>query len=330
MAYSSFSPVRRSRRRRWLLAGFVAAVVVGLILFAVRNRTEARSVADYLAVTEAAVEQQSQAADDLEATFNSLTGVDRPELMRRIEVMHAAAAEAGAAIDSVIVPASAAEAHGYLMVATRSWERALGLLGDAVMAVLDDDDAFALEEALVLLRVGDTAYVEFLARVGDLDDSIASGDFEAVVFVDVDGPARLDTATVGTRLRSVYELGEHRNISVTAVTEPEPVGERNNVPIVPQSESFLVQAVVANEGNETEEQISVTLELIATGRDVPRIVITQTVASLAPGEAKTCVFDGIELIPGGLYELVIRARTPKDESPADNAWRMVFYRNENA
>ena len=86
---------------------FVAAVVVGLILFAVRNRTEARSVADYLAVTEGAVEQQSQAADDLEATFNSLTGVDRPELMRRIEVMHAAAAEAGAAIDSVIVPASA-------------------------------------------------------------------------------------------------------------------------------------------------------------------------------------------------------------------------------
>jgi hypothetical protein len=74
----------------------------------------------------------------------------------------------------------------------------------------------------------------------------------------------------------------------------------------------------------------VTLELIATGRDVPRIVITQTVASLAPGEAKTCVFDGIELIPGGLYELVIRARTPEDESPADNAWRMVFYRNENA
>ncbi|MCZ6462593.1 MAG: hypothetical protein O6705_10240, partial [Actinobacteria bacterium] len=64
------------------MAGFVAAVVVGLILFAVRNRTEARSVADYLAVTEAAVEQQSQAADDLEATFNSLTGVDRPELMR--------------------------------------------------------------------------------------------------------------------------------------------------------------------------------------------------------------------------------------------------------
>ncbi|GMQ84596.1 MAG: hypothetical protein BMS9Abin07_0160 [Acidimicrobiia bacterium] len=330
MAYSSFPPVRRSRRRRWLLAALVAAVVVGLILFAVQRRTEARGIADYFAVTEAAVEQQSQAALEFEATFGSLAGMDRPELMRRIEDMHAAATEARLAIDSVVVPASAAEANGYLVVATRSWEGALALLDPAVMAVLDDDETSALDEALVLLRVGDTAYAEFLARVAAFDDSIASGDFERVVFVDPEGLFRLDTTTIGTRLRSVYQLGEHRNISITAVTDPEPVGERNNVPIVALSESFLVQAVVANEGNEAEEQISVTLELIATGRDALPIVITQTVATLEPGEARTLMFDGIELVPGGLYELVIRATTSQDEPLDDNAWRMVFYRNEDA
>ena len=332
MAYPSFTPARRSRRRRWVIALLVVAPVIALLIFTLQYRTEARIVADYVAVTEGAVEMQAQAADDLESTLVSLSGIERPELLRRLELMHTATAEAATAIDGVEVPASATEAHGYLVVATRSWEQAFDLLDSAVVAVIDDTDpnaGAALADALVLMRVGDVAYAEFLSRVGDFDSAIAEGNFEAVVFVPTGGEVRFDPVTVETRLASIYRLGSQRNISITAVTDPEPVGERNSVPIVPDSENFVVQAVVANEGNEIEEQVSVTLNLVTADGSSEPMSVTQTIASLAPGEAKTCIFDGIELIGGSLYELVIDAATAGDDAPNDNAWRMVFYRNES-
>ena len=332
MAYRSFSPVRRSRRRRWLVTLAIGVILIAGIIFAVQYRTEAREVADYLAVTEGAVELQAQAATDLGVAFHDLSGVDRPDLLRRLGEMHAGTAEAAVAIDGVVVPASAAEAHGYLVVATRSWEQALDGFDEAVVAVVDgtDDTAgAALADALVLLRVGDVAYAEFLVRVGDFDSDIAEGDFAAIAFVPREGPVRFEPAIIENRLTSTYQLGSQHNISVTAVTDPQPIGERDSVPIVPDSEVFVVQAVVANEGNETEELISVTLDLIAVDAETAPITITQTVAELEPGEAKTCIFDGLVLHGGALYELVISASTAEDDSSDDNAWRMVFYRNEN-
>ena len=333
MAYPSFFPERRSRRRRWLLIALIAVAVIAAIAFTIQYRTEARVVADYLAVTEDAVEEQAQAAADLETTLATLGGIERPELLRRLEQMSESTSEAEAAITSVDVPSSAAEAHGYLVVATRSWAEAFAMLDEAVIAVVDDSDPAGssdLADALVLLRVGDVAYAEFLSRVDDFDGGIAEGNFAAVAFVPAGGPVRFDPVTVETRLASIYRLGSQRNISVTAVTDPEPVGERNNVPIVPDSENFVVQAVVANEGNELEEQVSVRLNLVSADGSEGTVTVTQTIATLQPGEAKTCIFDGLILTGGQLYELVINTSSAGDESPDDNDWRMVFYRNESA
>ena len=113
------------------------------------------------------------------------------------------------------------------------------------------------------------------------------------------------------------------------MTDPEPFGELNNVPIVPDSENFVVQTVVANEGNETEELVSVRLNLVTADGSEPTVSVTQTIATLEPGEARTFIFDGLVLRGGALYELVIVAVTAEDDSPDDNAWRMVFYRNES-
>ena len=72
-----------------------------------------------------------------------------------------------------------------------------------------------------------------------------------------------------------------------------------------------------------------TLDLIPTDTELQPVTIIQTIATLEPGEAKTCIFDGLVLHGGALYELVITASTADDISLDDNAWRMVFYRNEN-
>jgi hypothetical protein len=87
---------------------------------------------------------------------------------------------------------------------------------------------------------------------------------------------------------------------------------------------------VANQGNEPEQQVTVDLELISIGSTESRVAVKQTVANLAPGQAKTLVFDTLELEPGGLYELVVTTGVDKDDDPGNDSWRMVFFRNENA
>jgi len=264
----------------------------------------------------------------------TITDIQRPEVMRSLEELRLSSEDAAETLAMTNVPAAAGEANGYLVAAVGSWTKALGLLDDAIVLVLDEPaeagGSDRLEETFDLLRIGDLAYAQFLEAADGLDDSIPVSDLEVVAFTGEERAVEYDAQVVTLRLTSVYKLGELHDVSVTALTEPEPLGERDNIPVVPHSEQFLVQAVVANQGNEPEQQVSVDLELIPTGSDEDRVTVRQTVANLEPGQAKTLVFDTLKLEPGGLYELVISTRVDKDDDPENDAWRMVFYRNEDA
>ena len=232
------------------------------------------------------------------------------------------------------VPTVAGEANGYLVAAVSSWNSALGMLDDAIILVLDEPaeagGADRLQESFDLLRIGDLAYARFLETAATLDDAVPVGDLDAVAFAGGDRDAVFDAPLVALRLNSVYKLGELHDVSVTALTDPEPLGERNNIPVVPHAERFIVQAVVANKGNEPEHQVSVDLMLVPTGQEERSVSIKQTVAELLPGQARTLIFDTLELQPGGLYELIVTTGVDKDEEAGNDSWRMVFYQNENA
>ncbi len=333
MAYPSSAPVRRQRRRRWLLTLLVALIIISIVVVAVRRRTDARSIADYLAVAQQVATDQAETAEDLEALFVTVTDVERPEVMRRLEVMRVSSVDAAETLAGTDVPLAAGEAHGYLVAAVGSWNSALDLLDDAIVLVLDGSAEAGgtelLEKAFDFLRLGDLAYSQFLSAADGLDDAVPVGDIEVVAFSSEERSIVYDAQIVTLRLNSVYKLGELHDIAVTAITDPEPLGERHNVPVVPNSEQFIVQAVVANQGNAPEHQVSVDLELIPTDDSEERVTIKQTVADLEPGQARTLVFDTLELQPGGLYELVITAEVDKDEDSENDAWRMVFYLNEN-
>jgi hypothetical protein len=334
MAYPSYAPVRRQRRRRWLLAILIALIIVAVVVLAVRRRTEARGVADYLAVAQEVAHEQAATANALESMLLTITDIQRPEVMRSLEELRASVETSAETLSTVDVPAAAGEAHGYLVAAVGSWNRGLDMLDDAIILVLDEPaeagGSDQLEVSFDFLRIGDLAYTQFVEVAEGLDDSIAVGDIEVVAFTSEERAVSYDAQFVTLRLTSVYKLGELHDVSVTAITEPEPLGERDNVPVVPHSEQFIVQAVVANQGNEPEQQVSVDLQLIPTGSTESPVAIKQTVANLAPGQAKTLVFDSLELQPGGLYELVVTTGVDKDDDPGNDSWRMVFYRNENA
>lgn len=333
MVYPIKAIERRRRRRRWLLIILSALIVVSAIVLAVRYRTEERGVADYLAVAEEVALTEAQAATDLEAMFSSLSSIDRPEVLHRLETLAAVTAGATETLANVDVAPAAAEVHGYLLVAAKSWDQAVQSLDDAIVQVLDEaaegggDDA--LHDAFDRMAVGDVAYAEFLDAVGRVDEDLVTREFDAVAFSGVGASVASDPAAIAVRLRSTYRLGERRDVSVTAMTVPEPVGDRNNVPLVPHSETFAVQAVVANEGNETEEHVLVVLDLVPSDGGDDGTSVRQTVAALEPGQARTLVFDSIALRPGGLYELVISTSIENDEDADNDSWRLVFYRNEN-
>jgi hypothetical protein len=333
MAYPSYAPVHRQRRRRWLLLLLVALIIISIVVFAVRRRSEARGIADYLAVAQQVATEQVETADDLETLFITIIDVERPEVMRRLEALRVSSGSAAEALAVTNVPPAAGEAHGYLVAAVGSWNSALDLLDDAIVLVLDGSAEAGgtelLEESFDFLRLGDLAYSQFLAAADGLDDAVSVGDIEVVAFSGEERSIEYDAQIVTLRLNSVYKLGELHDIAVTAITDPEPLGERNNVPVVPYSEQFIVQAVVANQGNEPERRVSVDLELIPTDDSEERVTVRQTVADVEPGQARTLVFDTLELQPGGLYELVISASVDKDEDSENDAWRMVFYQNEN-
>jgi hypothetical protein len=333
MAYPSYTPVRRQRRRRWLLTLLVALIIISIVVLAVRRRSDARGIADYLAVAQQVTTEQTETANDLEALFLTVTDVERPEVMRRLEVLRVSLETAVETLAGTDVPLPAGEAHGYLVAAVGSWSSALDLLDDAIVLVLDGSAEAGgtelLEESFDFLRLGDLAYGQFLAAADGLDDEVPVGDIEVVAFSSEERSIEYDAQIVTLRLTSVYKLGELHDIAVTAITDPEPLGERFNVPVVPHSEQFIVQAVVANQGNEPEHQVSVDLQLIPTDDSEERVTVKQTVANIEPGQARTLVFDTLELKPGGLYELVITAGVDKDEDPENDEWRMVFYQNEN-
>ena len=333
MVYPINAIERRRRRRRWLLAILVALIGVSAIVLAVRYRTEERGVADYLAVAEEVALTEAQAAADLEAMFSSLSDIDRPEVLHRLENLAAITSDAAATLgDAEVVPA-AAEVHGYLLVAAKSWNNAVQGLDEAIVQVLDEAEEgggdVAFQDAFDLLAVGDVAYAEFLDAVDRVEDELVTRDFDMVAFADAGHAVASDPEAIAVRLRSTYKLGERRDVSVTALTDPEPVGDRNNVPLVPHSATFSVQAVVANEGNEVEEQVAVVLDLVPSDGGDDATTIRQTLAALEPGQARTLVFDSITLRPGGLYELVVSTTVDDDADVDNDSWRMVFYRNEN-
>ncbi|RPI21895.1 MAG: hypothetical protein EHM57_06035 [Actinobacteria bacterium] len=315
----------------------ILLIVVSVVALAVRRRTEQRGVTDYLAVAEEVANTESSVADGLADLVANVSTVARPEMMSRLAMLTSEAVAAERSLREVDVPAAAAVAHGYLMVAVGSWGRALDSLDEAMVGILDapEDDPDAsllLAQSLDHLRVGDAAYAGFLAAVAEMDPDLVTRDFHAFAFDGLEGDQGYDPDLLTARLRSVFRLGSEHDVSVTGLTDPEPVAfrEGDGIPVIPFSEGFAVRVVVANEGNEPELDVAVTFALTPADGGSDGVTFEETIALLEPQKATTLTFDGFDLRPGGLYEVVATAMVGDDGDAENNTWTMVFYRNEDA
>ena len=332
MAYPPLAPSRQSRRRRWLFVALILFIIVAVIALAVRRTTEQRAVTEYMAVAEDVSNMATMTAAGYVDLLANIQEVDRPQLVEALDMMVDEAEAAERLLLEADVPAAAAETHGFLLVAVGSWRDAVETTDRAVVIVLDgpDDESGVsdLQQSFDLLRVGDLAYTRFLEALRSMDKDLVTRDFGAVTY----GGDGFDAAAVSRMLRGVVRLGEARDLSVTAVTDPEPVAFRadDGVPVVPFTQSFTVNAVVANVGNETEQVIRVTMQLTDAGGAGSGVIRRQVIDVLEPGGARTLEFENLELQPGGLYEVVITVDLDEDADVTNNQWSLVFVRDDDA
>ena len=72
MAYSDFAPPRRSRRRRYIAVAVIVVIVIGVLVLAVRYRTERRESINYLATAQGVAAEHSEMAERLGSLLQGL------------------------------------------------------------------------------------------------------------------------------------------------------------------------------------------------------------------------------------------------------------------
>ncbi len=332
MPYRPYRSERRHRLRRWLLIALSVAVAVTLIALLVSRDTDQRTSSEFYAAADDAARLHSEAADELEGTLSAIGVASRPDFEARLERLTEKVAEAEALLDVAVVP-TVAEMYGAISTASSLWASGIDDLTESMAAILEgtagDNASFRIRDAMDKLRSGDAAYAMFLELVSDPDVDTGSASFEPVNYVrpDAQDPLLYDPLTITIRLVSAYSLAPHDDVAVLGQFDPEPVGDRAGVPLLPFTTSVTLNAIVTNAGN--EDASTVTVELTILNADTNETeTVTQTVADLPAGGSTTVPFADLVLNPGDLYQMKLVVGIPEDSRPEDNEWIMTVIQNE--
>jgi hypothetical protein len=332
MAYPPYAPVARSRRRRRVALFITIAIVIAMVALAVRYRTDERVSLDYLAMAQEVAEDERAMAASLGDLFLEIGDLERPDILARIDALSTESAALVARVEAAEVAGPVTVAHGFFLVAVGSWNEGLVAMDEAITQILDEEGEGRTGDSMLAqvfddLSVGDRAYAGFQRTVAGIDPGLVNREYPSVAYTGGENVALFDAVAVADRLRLIRKLDEAHDVSVTVSTDPEPLGSQNDVPVVPDSDTFLVSAVITNEGNLPEELIQVRLTLTAGGEARPSIERNELIPVLGPGEATTRTFDQIDLVPGTLYELRVTATIAEDNAIANNEWKLIFIRN---
>ena len=334
MPYRPYRSDRRFKRRRWLLIILTTLVVIAAIAYLVSRETEQRSVVEFLAAADQSSDLHAEASANLEGALGSIGVVSKQELADRLSAVVATATQANDLLD-VEVPLAVAEPYGAIRTASRAWVAGVSDLEAVIVRMVNgdigDDAVKQLRTALNLLRVGDLSYGLFFELVQTPIDGAATVTFDLVTYINPDAqdPLLYDPVTLALRIGTSYELAPRHDISITGQFEPEPVGDRVGVPLLPYSDTVSLMAIATNAGNEDETDVEISLELFDSETGTTQ-TYTQTIATLPPSGSASVTFADLEMTPGSLYQVTLTATISNDGRPEDNVWMMSVIRNEES
>ena len=309
--------------------------LVAVIAFLVSRQTEQRGTVEFYAAADESAATHASAAASLQSTLERLGPLmTRQELTTSLADITEKAAEADAMLD-LEVPSTVGNAYGTMTTASASWSTGTAEFERVIIGIMDGEIVTGAElrvqAAIDTLRVGDVGYEMFQQAAAEQTTDVTLPVFEGVRYVDPvpDQPLLYDAQNIILKVQSAYNLAPRHNVAVVGTTDPEPVGDRGGVPVVPFAETIGIRAVVSNLGNEVETDVEVVLTLFAVDAGTTESM-TRTIDSLAGGSSTTVAFDDLGIAPGGLYEATVTVRIATDNDLDDNVWSFTFIWNEES
>jgi len=328
MAYPPYRPDRRPRRRRWLSIALSLIVIIVLIAVLVSRQTDQRGTVEFYAAAKDAAGIHDEASMTFGEALASIGLISRQDLTRRLETVIDKTAEASALLE-IDVPSVIGASYGTMATASRSWTDGALEIDRVVVGIMDGEIVATavpdLERALDQMRVGDVAFEQFTDSIGAGQD-VPSFSPVSYVASDPDDPLKFNATSLVLRIQSAYALAPHRDVSVLGMTDPEAVGDRDGIPVVPSSDSIAVTALVTNLGNEDESTVDVALEIFNVDTN-EQTRLSEVIDDLAAGASSAVTFANLEVDKGSLYQVKLTVRINGDITLDNNEWEMKFIWN---
>ena len=340
LAHHVYPSYPNRRRRRGALFVLVLVSIVAVVVVAAGSlRSDTRALVAYLEeARSSALEHSDLSIDFQDQVIAGLQALDRDRLTTLIAQMVEAAEVASAGLDSIEVPSAAAGADAALGLATTSWETGLmGFEGALLAAVDDPEDKVAiggLADVLVDLEVGDRAYARFVEEADNLrsEADVEIGEFPDVAYLS----GALSSLTYAELLAGVASRSEglvlNRDLAIATVRlDPEGTGgETDGAPILPNTNTLLIQVVVVNQGNRDEQDVTVSL-LMQDAAGTALEARSEELAVLEAGGSVTVEFADLAVTAGERLTAIISVSLVDGESDTENNYREVpFFVNEPA
>jgi len=330
----------RRRRRRGALLALVLVSIVAVVLIAAGNlRSDTRALVAYLEEARAAALEHSEGSVDFkDQVISGLQALNRDRLMTLMTQVVETAGAVTTRLASIEVPPAAAGAAAALSLAATSWETGLTGFAGALLEVVDDPDNAVtvgkLADVLVDLEVGDRAYTRFVEQADELrsEADVEIGEFPDVGYLSV----ALSSLTYAERLAGVASRSEglalSRDLAIATVRlDPEETGgATDGAPILPNTETLLIQVVVVNQGNRDEQNVTVAL-LLRNEEGTTLEDRSQDLTELKAGGSLTVEFADLAVTAGEKLVATISLTFVDGEVDTDNNRREVpFFVNESA
>ena len=327
----SYSPAaRRKRRRRTLASLAVVGVVFGVAYGVFQAQGERETTRAYLDLAFGVSSTATEVSDSLSALVTDIEDLDRATLVERLGAMESSTEEIVTRLVDVTAPSALTEASLFLRVAAGAWRSGMSDTRAGLLALsanpLDEEGLAALSRGLIDLRVGDRAYVGFLADIEEVDTTLQGGPFPSIAFVPPDDEALYEAHDLARRMFISGSIAPVDDVALADLKlEPGPVGEQDGLPVLAVTANQSATVVVSNRGNVDVTGITVRLKLLSNTGQLYEV--EQEVTGLEAATLTSLTFSDLPMETGVTYEISASILREDDEGDNDS---VVFRFKVNA
>jgi hypothetical protein len=332
LAHELLSQRTRPRRLRLLVPVLLTAFVAGVVaIITLGSRSPAETLyAEDLRDTAVEAARASMVFRDL---LERATTVDRAELTSVVDEVEDLLEAVNGSQPPPEVGPEARALRSLLTSASAAWLEGVVGFETALLRAADDPAAVAMQDSmtasLATLGSGDRIYAAFLeAATAPALPQPVSG-YPEVRFLPQGFPlAATVDALVAYARAPLSPLRLRADVGIEQVTtDPAWVENQQGTLVVEATDLIDVVVVVSNLGNAEAATGEILFDLTSLGEPLESRV--SEVPPLAPGAKTTIVFEGVAVVPGTPYAMVVRLGVlPPEQQTDDNLYQNEFLVNE--